>query len=158
MTLTRPITLIIAGGLVGGGMHLSAEMVGPTQLPAARVIKNLTSRLTKNPKDAEAEYLLGRTHYTLLCFPNQGEKVYFYCTETQPKFPSIHPSTNESDSKANHSDAFSISHALKALVHLRHANRLGGGEPGLYSLTLGCAYLAISPVASKVEKGATSAS
>lgn len=150
--LTSVLSIIVAP------LPIRAKMVAPSQIPASRVIKNLTARIAKIPKDAEAEYLLGRTYYSLFCFPDQKDKLYFYGTASDPRFPRFHPGMDEVDPKAKLVSPTSIAHAVQSMKHLKRALNLGGGEPGLYSLTLACAYIAFSPVAAKIEKRASTAS
>ncbi len=134
-----------------------AEMMPPTSLPAEKVIKNLEARLRQNPKDAQSEYMLGRVYYTLY-YTNDPRAIQVYGTENNPRFPSEHTSPwNFSGRKPSASPVF-IQHLADALRHLRRATQLGGGLPGLYSLTFACAYEAGIPDAPRVEKGASESS
>ncbi len=131
-----------------------ARMIGPSQLPAERVIRNLEARLAKNPKDGEAEYLLGRTHYALYC-AGDPRVIALYGTDAAPRFPSTHPSLWEFQEIKPQKDPKQISRAKSAIKHLQKAVHLGGGEPGLYELTLACAFEASSQDAPSVQMHAT---
>jgi len=132
-------------------------MMSPATLPAERVIKNLEARIRQNPKDARSEYMLGRVYYTLYC-NNDSRAIQAYGTEANPKFPSEHTSPwNFKDRKPSISPAVNM-HLSDAILHLKRAVKIGGGTPGLYSLTLACAYEAGIPDAQRVEKGASESS
>ena len=130
-------------------------MMAPSQLPAGRVIKNLLARITKNEKDGEAEYLLGRTYYSLYC-SRDPRVIALYGTESAPRFPRVHTSPWEFKGVIG-KDPVAISNMQSALKHLGIAVQLGGSEPGLHQLTLACAYEASAPVAAQLEPGGTSA-
>ena len=128
-----------------------ADMMGPTTMPAPRVIKNLEARIAKNPKDGQAEYMLGRIYYSLYC-DRDPRSIRMYGTVESPHFPSVHTSPWEITSHGEKpDDAESISNAKNSLKHLRKAIRIGGGEPGLYQLTLACLYEASQASESKIE-------
>jgi hypothetical protein len=150
----RALSLFVMSCLVTASW---AEMMAPSSIPAERVIKNLESRIRSNPKDAQSEYMLGRVYYTLYC-TNDPRAIQVYGTAADPRFPSEHTSPWNFRDRKPTSDPAVIKNLAESLRHLRRATQLGGGMPGLYSLTLACAYEAGIPEASKVEKGATAAS
>lgn len=132
----------------------NAEMSAPTLVPGARVIKNLTAQIKAKPDSADLHYLLGRVHYALFCFPEEKGSVRLYGTETSPAFPRNHPGPQDFTNRQARTGE-SIDHIRTAIQELQTALKLGG-NPGLYHLTLACAYEASSPVAEKVEKGVKS--
>lgn len=130
-------------------------MVGPSEMPGERVIVNLTAKLAKDPTNAELRYLLGRAHYALYCNPHPKSVLYLYGTESDPRFPTLHPSHSDLSGERKPLDQERIDHIRSAIRQLKIAVQKGGGLPGLYSLTLACAYEVAAPLASKVEKGKT---
>ncbi|MFZ4508868.1 MAG: hypothetical protein ACOYON_14350 [Fimbriimonas sp.] len=132
----------------------SADMMGPSLLPFDRIIKNLESRVAKNSNDAEARYLLGRTYYATFCTTDR-RAIYLYGTEDRPRFPSVHPSIFEFRELKARTDPAGLNRIRQAIKHLKKAVELRGGEPGLYPLTLACAYEASAPIAQTVDKRAT---
>ena len=133
-----------------------AEMMAPSSLPAARVIANIEARIRKNPADAEQRYMLGRVYYTMYCAAD-SRAIKLYGTEENPSFPKEHTSAWEVQRRKPNIGVEAVSNLKKALRSLKQAVMLGGGTPGLYSLTLACAYEAGIPLAPKVEGGATEA-
>lgn len=130
--------------------------MSPSSLPAARVISNLEARIRKNPADAEQRYMLGRVYYTMFC-ANDSRAIRLYGTEASPSFPNEHTSPWEFQSRKPSFGGKATLNLQKALRSLKQAVMMGGGTPGLYSLTLACAYEAGIPLAAKVERGATGA-
>lgn len=129
------------------------DMMGPSEFPADRIIKNLETRIAKNPKDGMAEYMLGRTYYSLYC-ARDPRSIRLYGTVESPRFPSVHTSPWEfKNLTPKEDDSVSLSNAKKGITHLTKAIKLGGGEPGLFQLTLACAYEASSHSASKIAPG-----
>lgn len=124
-------------------------------MPGDRVIVNLTARLAKDPTNAELRYLLGRAYYALYCNPHDKNVLYLYGTDTEPKFPTLHPSHDDLGQANKPLDQARLDDIRSAIRHLKAAVKLGGGLPGLYPLTLACAYEVATPVAAKVEKGKT---
>jgi hypothetical protein len=133
-------------------MVASTEMMPPTTLPVERVLKNLEARIRNNPKDAQSEYMLGRVYYTLYC-NNDSRAIQVYGTAADPEFPSEHTSPWNFEGRKPSISPGVIKHLSDALQHLNRAVHLGGGTPGLYELTLACAYEAGIPDAEKVERG-----
>lgn len=83
--------------------------------------------------------------------------IKLYGTAASPSFPSELTSPWEFQRGKPNIGGEAVSNLKKALRRLKQAVMLGGGTPGLYSLTLACAYEAGIPLASKVERGATGA-
>ena len=150
----RALSLFVMSCLVTASW---AEMMAPSSIPAERVINNLESRIRSIPKDAESAYMLGRVYYTLYC-TNDPRAIQVYGTAAAPRFPSEHTSPWNFRDRKPSSDRVIIKNLAESLRHLWRATQLGGGLPGLYSLTLACAYEAGIPDALKVEKGASEAS
>ncbi len=132
----------------------STEMIGPNRLPADRVLKNLKARLAKNPKDAEVEYMLGRTYYALFC-ADDPRTIQLYGTAESARFPSMHTNVWEFKDLKPRGDQESVANIRASISHLQSAIALGGGEPGLYQLTLACAFEASAPIATKVDPKAS---
>ena len=131
-----------------------AEMIGPSSFPSQRILQNLKAKLAKNPESGEVHYMLGRTYYALFC-AKDPRALRFYGTEKDPRFPNAHTSVWEFSDIPGKTDKASLTNIRSAIAHLMKANALGGGEPGLYALTLACAYEASRKIAGKVEDGAT---
>lgn len=125
-------------------------------MPVDRVVANLEKRLAKNSKDATAHYLLGRTYYAVFCGTDK-KFLRFYGTPEDPQFSREQPSFYEFHELKPKHDSATISIARKAIHHLKAANSLGGGELGLYPLTLACVYEASQSIASFVQPGANRA-
>lgn len=148
--------LFLLSALLGISLPSSAKMMMPPEMPVERVITNLSKRLEQNPKDANAHYLLGRTYYSIYC-GTDPRFLRFYGTPEDPHFPSAQPSFHEFHKLEPKRDSKTVNTVRKAIHHLKAANNLGGGELGLYPLTLACVYEASQRIASFVQPGATTA-
>ncbi|MFZ4508866.1 MAG: hypothetical protein ACOYON_14340 [Fimbriimonas sp.] len=123
-------------------------------MPTSRIIRNLEARIAKDPNDAEARYLLGRTYFASFC-ASDPRVIRLYDTEANPHFPSNHTSVSDWQDLKPRTDAATLTNIRLAIKYLSSAVKAGGGEPGLYSLTLACAYEASAPVAKVVDRSAT---
>lgn len=132
-----------------------AEMIGPSSFPSVRILQNLKAKLAKT-RTAETHYMLGRTYYALFC-ASDPRSLQLYGTATQPRFPNSHTSVWEFQNLKPKTDKATLTNIRSAIAHLQKANEMGGGEPGLYALTLACAFEASAKIAPKVEEGLTEA-
>ncbi|MCE9560119.1 MAG: hypothetical protein K8R88_14370, partial [Armatimonadetes bacterium] len=132
-----------------------AEMMSPTDMPTQRVLKNLKARLAKDPKSAESHYLLGRAYYTAFC-ARDPRVIGIYGRDTETQFLQFMGFTSPWDFKYAkvRTDRASVANIRSAISHLLVATKLGGGRPGLYQLTLACAYEASGGVCGNTPVGA----
>jgi hypothetical protein len=149
-------------GLLGGaGGTAQAKPVPPEKVPVARLVQNLTARVTKNPNDIQAVFTLGRVHYfafagstdTINTVRNGGgadsmPAPYDFFGERgkgrSARATSTRPLT----------EAERLSHLKNAITYLSRAIKLNrdriGPSDGRYELCLACAFEDGAPLAAKV--------
>ncbi len=66
---------------------ISAEIVSPEVLPSKRIIDNLNKSISKNPKDENLYYLLGRVHYLTFIYKIENILVYNHNEDKPIIFP-----------------------------------------------------------------------
>ncbi|RYG33717.1 hypothetical protein EON81_17500 [bacterium] len=132
-----------------------ADMMSPQRVPVARLLKNATENVRKNPADADAFYALGRVQYAIYC-STDPRTVDMYSEKPPFRFSTSHPRFHPSKEMKLKSDPATRKLVLSAISNLKQAIRLDKGRaPGLYSLTLACVYEAAAPIAAKLDPKST---
>jgi hypothetical protein len=83
--LNKSIILIVF--LISCLRIISAEIVSPEVLPSKRIIDNLNKSISKNPKDENLYYLLGRVHYLTFIYKIENILVYNHNEDKPIIFP-----------------------------------------------------------------------
>ncbi len=121
----------------------------PSQVPVERLVKNLSQVLKSKPKDPETLYALGRVLYISFCTPS-AKKIRLW-QETPPDFLNRASLDDWSHSKQKGEPASITSIRLSIATLGLAVHHDNGKSPGLYPLTLACAYEASIPFASKIR-------
>ncbi|RYG49487.1 hypothetical protein EON79_01115 [bacterium] len=151
--MTRSITTFT---LLAGLLGLAApKMIGPQEVPIARLLANATENLRLHPKDPEAYYALGRIQYAVYG-STDPRAIRMYSAKPPFRFPRDYPSFSESEGVKPKSDAATLKLVHNTFSNLKKALSMDKGrEPGLYALTLACVYEATAPIATKLDRKAT---
>ncbi len=132
-------------------VSVQAKMMMPPNVPAARVIKTAEAAIKKAPQNPENYYVLGRIQYSLFC-ASDPEFVRLYGDEKHYRFPSAHTTVYEFQDLKPKADAKNLALISSSMANLKKAISLdNGNQPGLYSLTLACAYEASASIANKIS-------
>ena len=143
-----------------------AMPVPPTQVPVARLIQNLTAQISKNPRDPETHFMLGRVHYFAFAAPSRSISVFGYGDNMTKPVPPLYILGQQGkayqgaspDEKISESER--LDHLRSAVSEVNTAIRLAGkdwkpkeGEArtNLHYLTLACIYEEGAPFAAKAK-------
>jgi len=127
----RPKLALAAAVLVLGFVPFAAhaEWMNDTEaVPVKRLVRNLTSRVEKNPKDAHAHYVLARVHS--MAWARGTETLPVNPPEKKDGVPGFAPwqTVREGRGAEAAPDRAATGHFHRSVVHYRHAVRLDGAQ------------------------------
>ena len=127
----------------------SALFMQPPKVPAERLIKNISAYIEKNPKDAEAHFLLARVHY--IAFVHRSTVVQANNEGSDEKLPNINdPRMQHPQEKNKIDDEKAVEHARAAIASFNKAIELNQ-DNALYHLGLAGIYEQAAPLAGKID-------